>query len=162
MRSLAVALGPTVVALAFVGIASATLGATLRGDTGVSSPASETRMIADLHVGDCLDFPAGEFVLVVPILPCDQLHDAEVLALLPLGNSADPYPGEEALFDLILDGCLPAFDEYVGLVFEESILDIRYLSPPETAWQLGNTTAQCFIVALDGSKLTGSMQGAAR
>ncbi len=159
---LAASLIPTAVVLATLGVGAWTIEATLEGETGLTGDAAEIRMIDELRVGDCFDIPPGEYVLIVPIVDCDEAHDAEFLLRVGLSVGTVPYPGLDALIDRVSTDCIPAFDEYVGMRYEDSSLDVYWLYPDEAGWAGGNRAIECVLVSVDGSKLTGSMRGAAR
>ncbi|MEX0699340.1 MAG: septum formation protein, partial [Acidimicrobiia bacterium] len=59
--------------------------------------------------------------------------------------------------------CIEQFDEYVGLAYLESDLDVFAITPSQSSWDEDNDREViCALFNLDFSKLTGSMQGAAR
>ncbi len=59
--------------------------------------------------------------------------------------------------------CLGGFEPFVGTAYELSSLDVIYLFPTQVSWQrLDDRTVICSVVALDSSKLTGSMAGSGR
>ena len=51
---------------------------------------------------------------------------------------------------------------YVGLAYEESELEVFPITPTEGSWESGDREIICALYNLDFSKITGSMQGAAR
>lgn len=150
---------PAIVVVASYVLGAWALGVSLEGDTGLAAQGGEAVLHSDLAVGDCVDLPTGAYVVVVARLPCDVPHDAEALASLSLGGVRDPYPGLDTVLDRIFDHCVEVFEDYVDADYYSSSLDIFYLYPDETNWSAGNHSAQCAVVTLDGSKLTGSVKG---
>lgn len=150
---------PAIVVVASYLLGAWALGVSLEGDTGLTAQGGEAVLLSDLVVGDCVDLPTGAYVVVVARLPCDVPHDAEALASLSLGGARDPYPGLDTVLDRIFDHCVEVFEDYVDADYYSSSLDIFYLYPDETNWSAGNHSAQCAVVTLDGSKLTGSVKG---
>src|SRR3990172_11626 len=58
--------------------------------------------------------------------------------------------------------CVGEFEGFVGLSYEQSDLDLFPITPTAESWAQGDRVVYCALYALDLSKLTGSMLGAAR
>jgi hypothetical protein len=58
--------------------------------------------------------------------------------------------------------CVAEFEAYVGLSYVESELNVFPITPTEGSWATGDREIVCALYNLDLSKLTGSMEGAAR
>ena len=114
-----------------------------------------------LDVGTCFDDTDETAISSVPEVDCSDPHDNEVFAVLDYTES-DTYPGSEAMNDAAQDLCIDAFEEYVGLPYEESELEVFPITPTEGSWDSGDREIICALYNLDFSKLIGSMQGAAR
>lgn len=127
--------------------------------TGEVTEVAEDISVFDITTGDCLgDFPDGE-VETVDLYPCEEEHVQQVFMITEIED--EELPGQEQLEELILDDCLPTFEEFVGLPYEESELQINYLAPSEETWQEGDRDIVCTVVDPSGS-VTGSLEGAAR
>jgi hypothetical protein len=116
----------------------------------------------DLRAGDCFDLknPEAEEVDEVTALPCTDEHEYEMFFV---GNMADgAFPAEDAVTTFLTANCLPAFTTFVGLAYEESELDIFWLSPTAESWQQGDHSIQCAVYHPRIHRLTSSMQGSAR
>lgn len=150
---------PTIVVVASYVLGAWAIGVNLEEGTGLTGLGGEAVLLADLVVGDCVDLPTGAYIVAVAKLPCDVPHDAEALASLSLGGARDPYPGLETVLDRIFEHCVDVFDDYVDADYYSSSLDIFFLYPDETLWSAGSHSAQCAVVTVDGSKLTGSVKG---
>jgi hypothetical protein len=102
-------------------------------------------------VGDCLDTDARQ-------VDCAGEHDSEIFLVADL--EGDGYPGDEAVDDGALRLCLESFAAYVGVDYEESVLDFFYVTPVEPSWEHGDRTVLCAVFDPAGP-LTGSVQGIA-
>jgi Septum formation len=122
--------------------------------------------VFSLPVGTCFndegESTAGEEVSSVPIVDCIEPHDNEVFALIDY-TETDVYPGSEAMNQIGTDLCIEQFDEYVGIGYIDSELEVFSITPSEASWNDdGDREVVCALYNLDFSKLTGSMEGAAR
>ena len=122
-----------------------------------------------LEVGTCFDDegPVGEStapeeISSVPEVDCSEPHDNEVFAVIEY-TATDDYPGTAQMTDIATDLCIEQFDEYVGIPYLESELAVFPITPTEDGWnRLNDREIICALYNLDFSKLTGSMEGAAR
>ena len=114
-----------------------------------------------LDVGTCFDDTEETQVSSVPEVDCSEPHDNEVFAVFDYTDS-DTFPGSPAMTDAARALCLEQFEDYVGLSYEESALEVFPITPTEGSWDKGDREIICALYTFDLSKLTGSMQGAAR
>ena len=114
--------------------------------------------VFDLEVGQCFDDPDdfGE-VANVDIVDCEEPHDNEVYHLFDIPDG--DYPGASAVDSEAVDGCLAAFDAYVGTEYLDSRLEIRYLYPSSDTWGQGDREVVCSLYDFEDKQLTGSMRG---
>jgi len=116
----------------------------------------------ELRAGDCFDLrdPNEEEIEDVQAKPCTEVHEFEMyyVGLLPDGE----YPDEATFVGFLEEDCLPAFDEFVGISYEESQLDIYWLTPTAEAWDAGGRQLQCAVFHPTNDELTDSMQGFGR
>ncbi len=146
-----------VIALAVV--VGGTIFAARRGDTGEITGAGDMSVF-DLAVGDCFDVPDvnGE-VDTVRGIPCDEAHTYEVFWT---GDyPGDVQPSEDEYTGWLEEGCLPAFDAYVGLAYADSIYYVGVLSPTEDSWANGDRAFTCYLSNEAETTITGSAEGAA-
>lgn len=122
----------------------------------------ETIDILDLDLGDCLPYLDGEEDLYeVTLVPCEQPHDSEVYFVFSMPEDAG-FPGNDALTDEAISRCETAFEEFVGMSYEESELDYWWFVPTKATWNYNDDRAvQCLIFSYDGD-VEGSLEGAAR
>lgn len=99
--------------------------------------------VEDLEVGDCfLDPGSTEAAFeAVRVVPCSMLHDNEVFHRfdLPDGN----FPAGEQLETMAHNGCVDAFEGYVGEAYDESPFEIETLTPTEESWAAGDREVIC-------------------
>lgn len=110
--------------------------------------------ISDLAVGTCFDVAPSGATLTTR---CGDPHTFEMVAHVDLAGLGD-YPGEDELFDLAMEVCIPRLASYVGAGFRESGLDIITWAPSEASWQDDDTTVQCAAATFDLSPLTASVR----
>ena len=124
------------------------VGATIfnasRGDDG-SITKSGDLTAGDLRVGDCFDLkdPEEEEVGDVTAKPCVESHDYEAFftGTLPDGD----FPTDEAVGEFVVAECGPAFETFVGLPYDDSVLDVFYLMPTEDGWRTGDRAVLCAV-----------------
>lgn len=113
-----------------------------------------------LQVGDCFDAEAEGEVQSLPVVPCNEEHTGEVFHLFDLPDGE--FPGTDSLASSATDGCLGAFEGYVGIDFESSRFDIAYLTPTQVSWdELDDREVVCTLSDVEGARLTGSAAGSA-
>ncbi len=159
------ALGRTLAVLT-IGVASVALaGCSLIGNITANDPTTdpadgvETDAFA-IAVGDCLnDGNVEGEVSTVPTIACSEPHDSEAYASIIMNDGL--YPGEDAIFAEADAGCLAEFNTFVGLSYEESVLNFSYYFPTVGSWESGDREILCLIYE-DGVKSVGSLAGAAR
>jgi hypothetical protein len=131
-----------------------------------SAPAEETAPtvpvevdVFKLEVGDCFAEVSEGELMTVPVVPCSEPHIYEVYAQssLPEGD----FPGADAILEQTEELCIAEFESFVGLSYEESVLDVFYLSPTEETWLVGDRAVTCSIYD-PGEEVTGSLRGTER
>lgn len=126
----------------------------LLASCGSSSPAV-------LDVGDCLAGEALQDAQTAPVEPldCDRPHDAEVYATLEFDE--EEYPGSSTLVHRTVEFCGQEFEDYVGIAYAESDLEVVSMYPPQDSWSdARQRRAHCVLIAPE--PVTGSLAGAAR
>jgi hypothetical protein len=124
-------------------------------------------VVTDLAVGDCFDDEAGadategQLVSSIRAVPCAEPHDNEVFHVFT-ATGGDELPNRSALDDQIGAQCLPAFDDFVGVAYEESELDFFTFEPTADGWRRGDRRVICALYELDFDKLEGTARGVRR
>lgn len=116
--------------------------------------------VFQLVVGDCLaeEGPEGE-VSSVPTVPCSEPHSTEVFFVSEVDDAE--FPGDDAMGTRSEELCYDEFEGFVGMAYEDSVLDFSSLLPTESSWGMGDREITCLLVDLDGG-VTGTLEGAAR
>ena len=114
-----------------------------------------------LQVGTCFDHSDEAEVSSVPEVDCSEPHDNEVFAVFDY-EASDTFPGSSAMNEAAQELCIAEFEAYVGLSYQESALEVFPITPTQRGWESGDREIICALYNIDLSKLTGSMEGAAR
>ncbi|MBW8172591.1 septum formation family protein [Ornithinimicrobium sp. Arc0846-15] len=109
------------------------------------------------EIGDCMDYAGltGE-VSELPTLDCTEAHDAQVIHKFDLPDG--DFPTEDEYVAALEAECLPAFESFVGVSYEESSLFISDLSPQEEGWDAGDRETIC-IAYTEDADVTESFEG---
>lgn len=118
--------------------------------------------LVNLDVGDCyLDSALVDSnVDTDPIVDCDVAHNGEIYFTIPL--EGEEYPLKETLAEQGVTGCKAAFADFIGLEFELSHLDFRYLYPTDTSWSNGDREIDCVVFDPSTGLTEGTLKGAER
>lgn len=129
-------------------------------ETGAEQPEGEQADVFDIAVGDCIgDFAVDEEISDVSVVSCEKPHDQEVFAIFEVPDGE--FPGSEAFQTQVQEDCVPKFETFVGLAFQESALDIKWLEPTEESWSQGDRELVCTVYE-EGKPTTGTLEGAKR
>jgi hypothetical protein len=132
----------------------------------IGNEVSTTTGVQNLEVGQCVDLPdvepEGETVVFrLDDASCDEPHDGEVFFVGEVGSDGDEFPGARAVDDEIIEQCLPEFERYVGLAYEQSEFDFTWIYPTADSWDLDRGFT-CLVTGLDGARLDESVRGSGR
>ncbi|HET9609424.1 MAG TPA: septum formation family protein [Acidimicrobiales bacterium] len=116
--------------------------------------------VFSMQVGDCLtDQSATGEVTEVPVVPCSEPHASEIFVSHVI--EADELPDATEMQGIVQEQCLGAFEGFVGMPYEQSVLEVTWLEPTAGSWDAGDRELLC-IVQDPAGDVTGSLQGAAR
>jgi hypothetical protein len=123
---------------------------------------SGSMAVTELRIGDCFDLQdeSADEVQDVNAQPCSQPHEFEMIHIGEMPGA--DYPTDELLGAWLADNCLPAFDAYVGLAYEQSRYDIAWFQPTEQGWSQGDRSVQCAVADPGNARLTQSLRGSAQ
>jgi hypothetical protein len=95
------------------------------------------KSVFDLKAGDCVESldPNASEVARLEVFDCDEPHGAEVFATGDLGGGDEPYPGVQEVQRMIEARCRPEFADYVGIDFEDSVLEVTTIYPQRDDWE---------------------------
>ena len=129
-----------------------------------SASGSATTISAfDLEVGDCFAAPDVETVTDVELIDCEEPHRYESYHIEnhPAGRD-EAFIGDEAMTTYADDICIGAFEEFVGVPWEESSLTYFFLQPTADTWEeIGDREVLCAVYSTEGD-LTGSAASSGR
>ena len=149
------------VAVAGAFVVGGAIFAAQRNDAGEITQGG-TLAVGDLRIGDCFDPKDidAEEADEVDASRCDESHQFELMAIGTMSDGG--YPTDAEFETFVGNLCLPAFDEYVGMTYEESRFDVFWYFPLAEGWAQGDHVIQCAVYDPLNSELTTSLRGAAR
>jgi hypothetical protein len=124
--------------------------------------AEAPRPAEPLAVGDCTDhLPLGDEDTAAEIasVDCAGEHVTEVYAAVPLDELGPGFPRWADLIASAREQCGAAFPGYVGEQWVDSGNTFEFVTPDETSWREGDTTALCYAYPVTLDPFTGSLQG---
>ena len=141
-----------------LGVAACSEDAT-RDDSGEVTEESDVAA-TKVREGDCIESAELGEVQSLKAIPCSEPHGAEAYHAFDLPADFDT-EGQDAIGVAAQTGCTEAFEEFVGLAYDESALEISQLTPTPESFETGDRAVVCFVVDPD-TTTTGSLEGAAR
>jgi len=150
------------------GSTSSAGGTSTSKTTSSSSPAPNPtdtsgikRSTLQMQPGDCFDDQrmADSQYAYAWVVDCSVPHDSEVFFVGDV--TATSYPSDDEWTADEKQLCHPAFQDYVGISFDDSVLDLGYVYPGEDEWNSGTHTLMCFAQDEAGG-LTQSVKGSNR
>jgi hypothetical protein len=138
----------------------------LGDDSGVVEGEGEAQDVFTIVVGDCINDAAAEGeISSVPTVDCSEPHDSE--AYLAFDMEGDVlFPGDDTVQAAADKGCGEAFEAFVGIPYDESLVDYGYYFPSEGTWLTGDREIVCLAYETDEDgndiQTTGSLKGSKR
>ena len=127
----------------------------------------QSRALFSPEVGSCYayDFNVEEPLTASFRTSCDAPHMLQAFALAQHRSST--YPGLESMAAVGDEECVAAFDDYVGLLYEQSEIFMVPLTPSRGTWELlSHREIPCYLYVPDKrgefATITGSLQVARR
>ncbi len=117
--------------------------------------------VFELADGTCFNDPAVESdeISEVPVVDCTEPHDNEVFATFQLPDGE--FPGVATMQDSAMDACIERFDDWAGISFIDSALQVYVITPTANSWELkDDREIACVTYREDEATMTGSMAGA--
>ena len=110
----------------------------------------------DIKTGDCIaETPAdGANVLRLPKVSCDEPHEGEVYAMIPV--SGGTFPGQTAMQSEYEQRCLSALEAYAPNAANDPGINSFLLYPSQETWDRGDRDVACLAITRD--KRTGSIK----
>ncbi|CAN5542824.1 hypothetical protein BH18ACT1_BH18ACT1_05440 [soil metagenome] len=168
-RRVLVVLGACLVGALLCVVALVALGGADEDDdasTTTTLPEGDPVAADEIEVGDCFNDLADDGAVEYsdfPVVQCRRPHDNEVFHLFAVDEppSAE-YPGNEQVASLAREGCLGAFQPYVGREYTQSVFEILAVPPSIEGWRSGDREVLCALYDSDRQPLTGRVRGANR
>ena len=79
--------------------------------------------------------------------------------LLVLWVPTDPFPGQNVVDEDSAMECFDRFESFVGTPYQDSALDITFITPIAGSWAEGEREVVCAVYRLDGQPLVGTARG---
>ena len=132
-----------------------------RDDSGQIANVGDMQ-VQDLRVGDCFDLkdPDAVEVAEVDAKPCTTAHEWELYHVTDMSDSE--FPSDDVVAAFADGACVGAFAAYVGMDYQQSVLDYSWLVPTAETWSDGDRTVQCAVYDPGNTELTSSVRNAAR
>jgi hypothetical protein len=92
------------------------------------------------------------------VVECRSPHAFEVMARTVL-SGPKKWPGDAAMDEPATTKCKPIFASYVGIQFDDSQLDLSYLTADTTGWNQGDHTLICVVLDPNNDHLTRALHG---
>ena len=162
MRNLRIAIAGALL-LASCGGGAATSDDSARDDSGDIVEGGDVGVFV-VQEGDCISWPTnGDPISSFDGSSCDDPHDGEIYSLFDV-TGFDDFPGGEIIAEQANQGCLAAFEPYVGIAYQQSEFFFTFLGPSEETWDLvDDREVICIATPAEGEpQLTMSLEGIAR
>jgi len=124
----------------------------------------------DLTTSQCFNryswFQAERHIEFDTVVPCELPHQSEIyLHVQHPARQGAPWPGDSEMESFARSQCYEAFDEFVGVIYELSELEIAWLVPNRTDFE--HDVAQfrgvhCYVVHVEGDDLINTARGSLR
>lgn len=117
-----------------------------------------------LQIGDCFLYPTSDFSStagIIPdqlkVIPCTELHDAEVGGNHTLPDG--PFPGVSKFAELEQSLCRDDYNAYTKTNLESPPHGGQSFYPTEESWANGDRLFTCTFSFISGEKLGASIRG---
>lgn len=128
-----------------------------RDEPGGQITESSEADVFSLKLGDCMNrADLTGLIDTVDAMPCTDPHDAEIYAEFefPKGD----FPGDAVFTEKADTFCYDEFATYMGISYDDSTLDMTYLTPTSSSWSgTDDRLLQC-VVYTSGEPATASFK----
>ncbi|MCW2855374.1 MAG: peptidylprolyl isomerase [Marmoricola sp.] len=100
--------------------------------------------VAELRVGDCFngDSSPGSMTASVDAVPCSELHDEEVFAVIP--TAGDTFPGDSSMSKQAGGACVAQKDRVDGRLLPETA-QLHWYQPSQQMWDQHHRNVICMV-----------------
>lgn len=120
--------------------------------------------VPSAEVGECItnSVSGAGTVEEFDVVDCDETHTAELFFKFELPDG--DFPGVEEIRAATVEECTGSnFEDYVGVAYQESEIEVYPVTPTEQTWdEADDREVLCFGGNLDGTELNESIEGIAR
>ena len=152
------------VALGIVGIVFFGLFAWAVATDRIGGDTDDTSVFA-LDEGACVETLPDEddLVMSLPVVDCAEPHEAEVYLVVELNpDRSRNYPGDTEVELETQNECGEAFESFVGLEYQDSVLEVFYLVPQDLSWRSSRGEVTCLIFDPGNPTTVGTLENARR
>lgn len=116
--------------------------------------------IFSIAPGDCIaDNLEDTEYSTVSVVPCSEPHDGEVYFTYTFAESE--YPGDDVIQSTGDEQCYDAFEDFIGIPWDESAYYYGYFYPNQTTWdENDDREIDCYVYDETG-QVTGTLEGVA-
>ncbi|MFB2597490.1 septum formation family protein [Herbiconiux sp. P17] len=131
---------------------------------GAASGAQASSFDPAIPVGSCLlgvsaSGDADQALTPPEVVPCEQVHDAEVVFVGEADATAGPdYPGASWLSDAAAAQCTGPVSDFLGVAWDQSGYTLQTVYPSEGSWGAGDRALSCWLQN-PSAQTTGSLRG---
>jgi hypothetical protein len=116
--------------------------------------------VFNAEVGECIESLSdltGQ-ISELPEVDCDEPHEGEVIFLFE-HDDADEFPGLAEVTTEAEEECEgDAFEDYIGVSFDETAILVQPITPTEETWDAGDRESVC-VAHLLGEEVDESFEG---
>jgi hypothetical protein len=107
----------------------------------------------------CVRVPPNTATTDLTVVDCRSPHQVEVMARTALAGPKK-WPGDTAMDDALTTKCKPLFASYIGVAYDDSQLDLNYITADTTGWNQGDHTVICVAFDPNTTDLTHALHDA--
>ena len=118
------------------------------------------RDLQNLAPGDCFDTAETDTITEIDAGPCTEPHEYEAFHVTTVAG--ETFPSDAQFEETFTSQCLPAFESYVGVAYQDSEIFASMITPSEESWGDGDRSVVCIMYERGNPELTASLRNANR
>jgi hypothetical protein len=118
------------------------------------------RDLQNLAPGDCFDTADADTITEIDAGPCNEPHEYEAFHVTTVAG--ETFPSDAQFEEAFTSQCLPAFESYVGVSYQDSQIFATMITPSEESWGDGDRSVVCILYEDGNPELTASLRNANR
>lgn len=123
---------------------------------------SDDESVFNAEVGECVESLSDltGSVSELPEVECTDEHEGEIFFLFEHEGDDDDFPGTSALQEEAAEDCTgDEFEDYVGVGYLETEIDVAFITPSEQSWGEGDRETICVLRLPSGQTVDESFEG---